>query len=284
MDLADLGAGYVMYFKLVIFLGFLMVVFSIINVIKAISNTSKGHCLSDKVTVSSLTNNSLYYTSNGYPVCSLDWITSHSIANYGIQRVDSSEKAWVFIFFLVYWFMLSGIKSYIKKTNKLIDINNDTPSDWTLIVKGLPKDEPIEMIKANFEQFGANQKMECTVYKVVPAYDCGEYLTLQAKVSNQTRAMKIMQVKETPDALQRMKEKLAKDGKTLPNVKELKIDKSFFSPEFQQKMENLTDDTRSVGSVNTAKRVEAQNGKQSKSVCSRNCVHHIQDQADRRHC
>ena len=118
------------------------------------------------------------------------------------------------------------------------------------------KDEPIDLIKANFEQFGANQRMECSVYKVVPAYDCGEYIILQAKVSNETRAMKVLQVKETPQALQRMKEKLEKDGKSLPNQKQPKIDKSFFSPEFQQKMETLTDDTQKVLPVYTATRVE----------------------------
>lgn len=246
MDLADLGAGYVMYFKLVIFFGALMVLFSVINVIKALSNTTKGHCLSSSATTKDITNTSLYYTKQGYPVCTLDWVTVHSVANYGIENVDTTEKTWVFIFFLVYWFMLSGIKSYVKKTNKLIDINNDTPSDWTLIVKGLPKDEPVEQIKANFEAYGALGRSFCTVKKINLAYSCAEYLKLEAKVSSEKRAMKILQIKEMPQALERMKEKLKIEGKKIVDDKKIKADKTCFSLQFQEKMKKLTDDTMAV--------------------------------------
>lgn len=245
MDLADLGAGYVMYFKMVIFLGFSMSLFLLINIIKAISNIRQGHCISS-TTTSGLSGDALIYSKKGWPICSLDWVTIHSAANYGVERVDSQEKTWVFIFFLLYWFLLSGCKAYIKKTNKAIDINNDTPSDWTLIVKGLPKDEHPDQIKANFEAYGALGKMVCTVKKVNLAYKCDEFVKMQGKVNASKRAMKIMQMKEMPSAIERMKEKMKSEGKKIEDEKKIRPDKSCFSLQFQEKMKKLNDETTEV--------------------------------------
>lgn len=279
LELADLGAGYVMYFKLVIFFGFLLIMFSVINVIKAISNTGKKYCVtSADGTIS--TGNAANYAAAGYPPCIRDWITVHSIANYGISNVDTQEKAWVFVFFLLYWFVLSGCKSYIKKTNKVIDINNDTPSDWTLIVKDLPKDEPAEQIKANFEAYGALGKMVCTVKKVNLAYSCSEYLQLEAKVNQEKRQMKVLQVKEMPTALKAMKEKVAKEGKKIVDETKMKPDKTCFSPEFQAKMQKLTEDTMHVGAHYLAQRPQAEDDHEPRRVRSRHGFHHILNQAD----
>lgn len=99
MDLADLGAGYVMYFKMVIFFGIIMILFSIISVIKAISNSTKGYCTTSTSSVS-ISSNAAIYPLKGWQVCSFDWITAHSVANYGVMNVDSQEKTWVLIFFL----------------------------------------------------------------------------------------------------------------------------------------------------------------------------------------
>lgn len=245
MDLADLGAGYVMYFKMVIFFGIIMILFSIISVIKAISNSTKGYCTTSTSSVS-ISSNAAIYPLKGWQICSFDWITAHSVANYGVMNVDSQEKTWVLIFFLFYWFTLSGLKSYIKKTNKSIDVNNDTPSDWTLIVKNLPKDEPAEQIKANFEAYGALGKMPCYVKKVNLAYKCDEYVKLAAKVSTSKRQMKVLQIKETPNAIERMKEKLKSEGKKIVDEKKIKPDKTCFSLQFQEKMQKLTDETMEV--------------------------------------
>ena len=252
MDLADLGAGYVMYFKMVMFFGALMILFALLNIIKAIANTRGGHCVSSSTTFSSSTiitisdKRGLVYSAKKYPLCNLDWITVHSIANYGIEIVDDQEKTWVFLYFLLYWFLLSAVKSYIKKTNKVIDILNDTPSDWTLIVKNLPVDEPAELIKNNFERFGNLGKTVSYVKKINLAYRCEEYNKLFAKVNQEKRSLRILQIKETPDALVIMKEKLSKQGKMLPDDKKIKVDKSCFSPIFQDRMQKLTEETMEV--------------------------------------
>ena len=248
LDLADLGAGYVMYFKMVIFFGCIMILFSIINIIKAISNTTKGYCTTSTTTISS-TSNAALYVLKGWPVCSFDWITAHSVANYGVMNVDSQEKTWVLIFFLFYWFTLSGLKSYIKKTNKLIDVSNDTPSDWTLIIKNLPKDEPAEQIRANFEAYGNLGKSVCPVKKVNLVYKCDEYIKLAAKVAADKRQMKTLQMKETPSAIERMKEKLKSEGKKIVDEKKIKPDKTCFSLLFQEKARKLTDESTEVSLV-----------------------------------
>ena len=230
---------------MVIFFGCIMILFSIINIIKAISNTTKGYCTTSKSTLS-LDSNAAIYVVKGWPVCSFDWITAHSIANYGVTNVDSQEKSWVLIFFLFYWFTLSGLKSYIKKTNKLIDVNNDTPSDWTLIVKNLPKDEPAEQIKANFEAYGNLGKSTCPVKKVNLVYKCDEYIKLATKVAAEKRQMKALQMKETPNAIERMKEKLKSEGKKIVDEKKIKPDKTCFSLLFQEKAQKLTEQSTEV--------------------------------------
>lgn len=245
MELADLGAGYVMYFKMCIFFGIVMLVFAGINIIKVIANMKGGNCVYNKSEIAGSV-----YVLAGYPPCSLDWITYHSIANYSVFRVDSTEKTGILLFFLAYWLVLSGCKSWISKTNKLIDVSNDTPSDWTIVVKGLPADEPVEQIKANFEAFGALGKMHCPIKKISLAYNCREYTEMAAKVNQSKRKMKILQVKETPEARKRMEARLLekKDAKnqTKEDIAKMKPGKIDFSAEFQRRFEELTEETRKV--------------------------------------
>ena len=244
MELGDIGAGYVLYFKLCILFGFIMLVFSVINAIKLIANLKGGYCISD----TSKTVNP--YLGLGYVVCNLDWITIHSIANYGVMNVDGAEKDWILVYFLVYWLALSFCRAYLTRTNKTIDNVNDTPSDWTIMVKGLPIDEPVEQIKANFETFGALGKMVCKIKKISLAYNCEEYNDLFEKVTKRKREMKLLQVKETPQAIDRMKKRLESDPNRKKDEKldfvKFKPDKKDYSPEFLKSFEEISEESRKV--------------------------------------
>lgn len=270
MDLADLGAGYVMYFKMIIFFGVIWVFYLVINAVKVLANTKKGYCTSkdNLVFKANSTEPELQYIKNGLPPCSLDWVTLHSQANYGIMNVDTDEKTFVLLFFIAYWFFLSICKQWLKKTNKQIDNSNDTPSDWTLIVRGLPSDEPAEQIKANFEAFGANGKEVAYVKKVNIAYNCEEYVKKFEKINKKKREMKLMQVKEHAKAMERMKERLEKDEKKddKKSGKEFfakRPDKKDYSPEFQKKFEQLAQETAEVGDDDSVERDEANHLEQS---------------------
>jgi hypothetical protein len=247
MDLADLGAGYVMYFKMIIFFGFIWVFYLVINVVKLIANTKAGYCTSnDNLVFSNSTSNEMQYLKAGLAPCSLDWVTIHSQANYGIMNVDSTEKSLMLVFFIIYWIFLAVCKEWLKRTNKQIDVNNDTPSDWTIIVRGLPKDESAEQIKANFEAFGALGKEVCYVKKVNIAYNCEEYVKKFEKVNKRKREMKVLQMKEHSKAMERLKERMTKEGKAGAEYTAKKPDKKDFSPEFQKQFEDLAQESNEV--------------------------------------
>ena len=231
MDLADLGAGYVMYFRMIIFFSGIWIFYLIINVIKVIANLRGSGCKLGGI-------DSPYLTM-GLPACSADWITVHSIANYGIILVDTTEKSWVLIFFIAYWAFLSMCKAWLKRTNKLIDISNDTPSDWTIIVRNLPKDEPVEQIQANFEAFGALGRHVCPVKKVNLAFNCESYVKKHTEVNKKKRDMKLLQVKELSQAKAKMAARLDKQGVKNKADFAKRVPISDYSPEFQKKFESI---------------------------------------------
>jgi lipid-A-disaccharide synthase-like uncharacterized protein len=204
MELADMGSGYVLYFKLVIFIGCLSILFCLINVIKAISNISKGFC----------SNTQQVYNYLGH-VCVRDWVTVHSVVNYNMFEEDSTEKAWMLVFWIFYTLGLSVCKIYLKRTNKSVDIMNDTPGDWTLMIKGMPVSEPEEVIKKNFEAFGAPEakKITCYVKKINRAYNLDEYLKQEKTVNKLKTELKKIRDEELQEAVRSRLQKEAEAAK-----------------------------------------------------------------------
>jgi hypothetical protein len=139
MELAELGAGYVMYFKITILFGIIWLVFAFINIWKVIANFKGTQCYTDSyindvrnaVEAARISYDKVQFENS---LCRKDWITAPSRANYGINKEDTNEATWLIVFFIAYQFALALIKSYIKKTNAEIDKRSDLPSDWTLIV------------------------------------------------------------------------------------------------------------------------------------------------------
>jgi hypothetical protein len=205
MELADMGSGYVLYFKMVIFFGCISVFFCLINVIKAISNVSAGFCKTDQKA----------YVALGHQ-CVRDWVTVHSVVNYSIFKEDGTEKAWMLVFWIVYSLALSICKVYIKRTNKSVDVMNDTPADWTLMVKGMPQSEPLEAIKQNFEQYGAppGKNILCSVKKINRAYNLDEYLKQEKKVTKLKGELKKIRDEELHEAV---KTRLHKEAEAAKN-------------------------------------------------------------------
>ena len=216
MELADMGSGYVLYFKMVIFFGCISVFFCLINVIKAASNVSKGYCSTSQDT----------YNALGH-VCVRDWVTVHSVVNYNIFVEDKTEKAWMLVFWIAYTLTLSVCKVFIKRTNKTVDNTNDTPADWTLMVKGMPPSESLEAIKLNFERFGAPQSknMTCHVKKINRAYKLDEYLKQEKKVNKLKTDLKKIRDDELQDAVRNRLQKEAEAAKKQASDKNDKNDK-----------------------------------------------------------
>lgn len=260
MELAELGAGYVMFFKMVIFFGAIMIGFSVIGVLKAVSNFKGTSCISESE-ANTISSNSLTLLFNGYiaigfPVCTEDWITVHSVANYGIFYTDDDELTWMLIAMIAYWFVLAICNHYIKANNKDIDRLSDTPSDWTMMVRGLPPDEPAGDIKANFEMYGTMNKMPCVVKKVTLAYECDQYEEKEAKVGAAKRRMKKLQMAEMDSAIRRKverdsaqkKDKKDEDKKQV-DLSKVKPDIKDFSADFQKKFIDMNEEIRAVENI-----------------------------------
>ena len=178
-ELADIGSGYVMFFKLITWYAGLMLVFAIIAVVKAIANANGDGCLS----TADLPPNSDPYTSASLPVCVKDWVSVHSVANYGIFKTDESELLWMMMVLIVNWVVLSAFHQLVGVTAKQAEKLSDTPSDWTVMVKGLPDDENEDHITRNFEAYGTMGTLPCKVKKVCLAYNSSEYEELEKKVT-----------------------------------------------------------------------------------------------------
>jgi hypothetical protein len=260
MDLADLGAGYVMYFKLVIAFGLIMIVVCVPSVFKLMRTVNSNECLteSDLKNPAVLLKNTYYLYAVSKKdmnvVCTKDWITIHSIANYGWTK-DTAERDWSIFLVLAYWVILSFIKIYIKRTNKTIDVKNDTPSDWTLMVSNLPPDEPAETIAKNFQESGSNGGVPCYVSKINFAYKTEEFEKLAQEVAKLKRECKSLQVLEMPKAMEKAKARIQAKESTHDPEKKAKEDASIkkitpkiddFSPELKKKVELAAEKGREV--------------------------------------
>lgn len=192
------------------------------------------------------------------PPCFNDWINPHSIANYGIERVDTVERSLMVAFLGVFWVSLALVYHRVLKVSKLIDETNDTPSDWTLMVaspyqiKNLPTDEDEQAIIDNLQRDQVfTQNSDLKIKKVSIAYNLDEYLKLSEKVNEKKMLVKKMQYKETktkrslsiaademesrpPMSLENLDRMASKLSKQLPDS----IDKSRTSKKVQTKFES----------------------------------------------
>lgn len=133
MSLAEIGEGYVLLFKLMLYLGWIGVLFDAINVYKVVINVIGGVCIN----YSEMSESDLQKQTQGSdpPPCFLDWTTVHSIANFGIEKTDIPERIAMLAFWGIFWPALSLFTYWVKQIDELIDSRLDTPSDFTIMVR-----------------------------------------------------------------------------------------------------------------------------------------------------
>lgn len=125
LQLADQGTGYILFFSLQNLGALICLVLALVNIYKIIANLRGEACFK----VDDPIFRGILVASN---VCISDWITVHSVANYGKQ--DTLDKL-LMVLFLVIMLLLLGL--YVRKFRKLAsiaDVGNDVPSDWTVVV------------------------------------------------------------------------------------------------------------------------------------------------------
>lgn len=132
MDLSDLGEGYVLFFKLMIYFGIIGLFFYGINIYKVVVNFQSHVCVPrpEELTESDLQT----FGKDKIPPCFNDWITPHSRANYGVNNVDIIERSLMVAFLSVFWLSMAVVYQRVLSISRQIDDQNDAPSDWTLMV------------------------------------------------------------------------------------------------------------------------------------------------------
>lgn len=228
MELVDLGEGYVLYFKLMIYFGIIGIFFYGINIYKVVANIQGSNCKDDPNSIDG--SDLQFYSKNNMPPCHKDWVNPHSIAGYGLNKIDLIERALMVAFLSAFWVSMAYIYHLVIEICREIDERNDTPCDWTLMVgeadkiKNLPKEHNEQNIKESLQQDAAFASGGINIKKISIAYDLVEFLKLSQKVTAKRNQVKKMQFKES-----RMKSFAA-----LPEMQDLKANQPSTDPARQE--------------------------------------------------
>lgn len=212
MDLVDLGEGYVLLFKLSIYLALISIFFYGINIYKVVVNFKGNFCHSSTTSISG--SDLKLYNDNNLPPCNSDWVNPHSLANYGLDKSDLIESALMVAYLAFFWVAIGFIYRKIIDICKAIDEANDTPCDWTLMIKGIPTDQDTDAIINNLlsdSKFSAIKNSQ--VKKVSLAFNLDEYIKLSDKIAAKKNLIKKLQAKEIK----------SKSVTSLPELQELKL-------------------------------------------------------------
>lgn len=98
---------------------------SLMNIYKFFVNIDGKACVEEK-------NPELIKRLQAMRICISDWITSHSVANYGKQ--DVYDKLFMVGFLILMLIILAWTIVVIKRLISVTDYLNDVPEDWTIAV------------------------------------------------------------------------------------------------------------------------------------------------------
>lgn len=158
-DFQFIGSGYVLWFSTTVYLSILLFVLFWVNYQKVINNQQGAGC--DE-------------TINTLHPCEEDWIHLYSIANFG--RNFDGITVWTNTAYVVLLYIFVAVfKNKLYNEHKVVDLETDTPADFTIMVTYLPKTVSEDDIKEFFQSHIAEAK----VAKVSMAYDVEHLEALQ---------------------------------------------------------------------------------------------------------
>jgi len=168
IDLADLGAGFPLYYEYMVFCMVLLVLlFALVGIQGMVANHQGELCKAFQAL---------------YEFDDEDYCKGGFLIDYGLSN-RSSKDSWKVSNILSLVFVSIGILAgfYYRRIQGLTadEANRGatTPSDYAVMVKGLPETEKADKIKAFFEQFG-KKTGRCNVKKVIMSYYIADYVKL----------------------------------------------------------------------------------------------------------
>jgi hypothetical protein len=133
IELAGYGPGYVIYFSMLKLTLFLCLVLGLVNIAKIYRNFHSERCNStDQIFAIDLN-----LSNQDNTVCRKDWITYHSVANYGAAKYDYIDRATMGVFFAFYTIVIGLYNCYLEILSKRVKRESSTPANWTLAVRVL---------------------------------------------------------------------------------------------------------------------------------------------------
>lgn len=97
------------------------------------------------------------------------------------------------------------LRKFIKDTTNEIDLDNDMPSDFSIWIEGLPKDEPTHKIKKYFEDYGTgNPEFPTEISRIFISYQVSEFIKTLGEFSREKKKLQSLYHND----IQKVKEKL----------------------------------------------------------------------------
>jgi hypothetical protein len=127
LELGTYGPGYVTYFSMVKFCMLLSLVFAAVNIPKLLRNLNGTQCIaSDRPLV--------VFSIRQTDACRQDWMTTHSISNYGTSKQDLLDRLLMAVYLLIQLLLVSVYSAYLESLSVKIRAETEDPKHWTLMV------------------------------------------------------------------------------------------------------------------------------------------------------
>lgn len=203
-----MGAGYVAFFTLIKVIIFLCFLFSLANIYKVVANVKGSNCFDTKSDLYDLIKTQA-------AVCGRDWITIHSIANYGFQ-IDWVDKGIMLGFYFVFLLYLIFYFPTFSNIGETIDKKSDMPSDWTVILKDVtPGITEAQLLNYFDNAPDLPGLVGSRVEKINTSYNIAEYVKLKHEfdlLSAKIRAQRLQEAKTLQKKVRKMDTKLSTQG------------------------------------------------------------------------
>jgi hypothetical protein len=177
MELSILGSGFPMYFEFVLFsVIMVLMTFCISGIYNLLTSIQGKDCSLSAKTKSDM--------------CVSNYVTKLSAGNKMYDLHTRNTQNYLnLVSIIVIVIFLQFVRKKQRKTARDVDANLKTPSDYTVVVKHLPKFADEGKIRSFFEYQAIPYDPECAVEKACVkrvnfAYDCREYIELKRRMIN----------------------------------------------------------------------------------------------------
>lgn len=132
-QIGNLGAGYVLFFKMNVMVNFINIFNLLVCLYPIIRNSLSSSCKKESDSIGVTT----YAMSSSLPNCHLDFTTITSLANYNILTWDIIERLLLLLGMLIVVLMSCFWRISIQHISDKYESRADGPEDWTVLLKNI---------------------------------------------------------------------------------------------------------------------------------------------------